>query len=79
MNLCDSKLLTKMCVYSMYLQGPQAHIKRASTDKLREVFVKYASFEKNGERYMTNEDFIRGYLRLFPESDYNKVMKLLIR
>ncbi|XP_031635334.1 calcium-binding mitochondrial carrier protein Aralar1-like isoform X1 [Contarinia nasturtii] len=52
-------------------QGP-IHIKRATTEKLRETFLKYASHQQNGEFYMTTEDFIRGYLRLFPEANYNK-------
>lgn len=60
-----------------YFKGPSTHIKRATTEKLREIFLKYASFQENGEFYMTNEDFIRGYLRLFPESNYNKVKKKL--
>lgn len=54
------------------LQGP-SHIKRATTEKLREIFQKYSSYQKNGEYFMTSEDFIRGYLGLFPESNYNKV------
>ncbi|XP_055301852.1 calcium-binding mitochondrial carrier protein Aralar1 isoform X2 [Sitodiplosis mosellana] len=51
--------------------GP-THIKRATTEKLREIFLKYASHQQNGEYYMTTEDFIRGYLRLFPEGNFNK-------
>lgn len=54
------------------LQGP-THIKRAATDKLREVFIKYASQEVQGERFMTSEDFVRQYLGLFPEANHNKV------
>lgn len=72
------RLIQKILIVNKLInkfQGPTAHIKRATTEKLREVFVKYASQEKNGERYMTSEDFIRGYLRLFPESNYNKVNK----
>lgn len=54
-----------------HLQGP-TEIKRATTDKLREVFQKYASQQRDGEHFMTSEDFIRGYLGLFPESNFNK-------
>lgn len=61
-------MLLCLCI----LQGP-AHIKRAPTDKLREVFQKYASQQKNGEHFMTSEDFIRSYLGLYSESTYNKV------
>ncbi|XP_055301851.1 calcium-binding mitochondrial carrier protein Aralar1 isoform X1 [Sitodiplosis mosellana] len=56
---------------STLVQGP-THIKRATTEKLREIFLKYASHQQNGEYYMTTEDFIRGYLRLFPEGNFNK-------
>lgn len=55
------------------LQGP-THIKRATTEKLRDVFVRYASQENKGERFMTSEDFVRRYLGMFPESAYNKVI-----
>ncbi|KAH8307977.1 hypothetical protein KR059_003763, partial [Drosophila kikkawai] len=46
-------------------------LKRAGTDKLREVFLKYASLQKNGEHYMTSEDFVRKFLGLFTESAFN--------
>ncbi|XP_017101160.2 calcium-binding mitochondrial carrier protein Aralar1 isoform X2 [Drosophila bipectinata] len=46
-------------------------LKRASTEKLREVFQKYASIQKNGEHFMTSEDFVRNFLGLFTESAFN--------
>nr|NP_733364.1 aralar1, isoform C [Drosophila melanogaster]Q9VA73.1 RecName: Full=Calcium-binding mitochondrial carrier protein Aralar1 [Drosophila melanogaster]AAF57048.1 aralar1, isoform C [Drosophila melanogaster] len=46
-------------------------LKRAGTEKLREVFLKYASIQKNGEHYMTSEDFVRKFLGLFSESAFN--------
>ncbi|XP_030370532.1 calcium-binding mitochondrial carrier protein Aralar1 isoform X2 [Scaptodrosophila lebanonensis] len=46
-------------------------LKRAGTDKLREVFLKYASLQKDGEHYMTNEDFVRKFLGLFTEAAFN--------
>ncbi|XP_034114496.1 calcium-binding mitochondrial carrier protein Aralar1 isoform X1 [Drosophila albomicans] len=46
-------------------------LKRASTDKLREVFQKYASIQKDGEQYMTSEDFVRKFLGLFTEAAFN--------
>ncbi|GAB0097657.1 calcium-binding mitochondrial carrier protein Aralar1 [Sergentomyia squamirostris] len=52
-------------------EGP-THIKRASTEKLREVFLKYASQQKDGKLYMTGDDFVRGYLGLFPETGFNE-------
>lgn len=47
------------------------YVKRANSDILHDVFNKYASQDKNGERFMTAEDFVRGYLGLFPGIDYN--------
>ncbi|XP_055381615.1 calcium-binding mitochondrial carrier protein Aralar1 isoform X2 [Condylostylus longicornis] len=52
-------------------KGP-SHIKRASTDKLREVFLKYASVHKDDEDFMTSEDFVRRYLGLFNEQSFNE-------
>ncbi|XP_002054521.3 calcium-binding mitochondrial carrier protein Aralar1 isoform X2 [Drosophila virilis] len=46
-------------------------LKRAGTDKLREVFLKYASLQKDGEQYMTSEDFVRKFLGLFTETAFN--------
>ncbi|KAL7730451.1 hypothetical protein ACLKA6_016674 [Drosophila palustris] len=46
-------------------------LKRAGTDKLREVFQKYASLQKDGEHYMTSEDFVRKFLGLFTEAAFN--------
>jgi solute carrier family 25 aspartate/glutamate transporter 12/13 len=46
--------------------------KRAETDKLREVFHKYASVTKDGEQYMSANDFISRFLGLIPNQDYNE-------
>lgn len=59
--------------YLLFPKGPTS-IKRSTTEKLREVFLKYASQQLHGEHYMTSDDFARGYLGLFPETLYNKVM-----
>jgi solute carrier family 25 aspartate/glutamate transporter 12/13 len=48
------------------------YLKRADTDQLRIIFDKYANAEVDGETYMTDEDFIVGYLKLFPEKNYNE-------
>lgn len=53
-------------------QNP-SHLKRASTDKLREIFNRYASKDINGEKFMTSEDFVRKFLGLFPDSNFNDV------
>ncbi|KAI8423984.1 hypothetical protein MSG28_002643 [Choristoneura fumiferana] len=33
------------------------YLKRAGTDRLHEIFLKFATVEKNGERFITSEDF----------------------
>jgi solute carrier family 25 (mitochondrial aspartate/glutamate transporter), member 12/13 len=54
------------------LQGP-SHLRRATTEKLRDIFNKYASAKTDKESFMTSEDFVRGYLGLFPGTEYNEV------
>nr|XP_032513148.1 calcium-binding mitochondrial carrier protein Aralar1 isoform X2 [Danaus plexippus plexippus] len=54
------------------------YLKRADTEKLHEIFLKYATIEKNGEKYITSEDFVRKFLGLFDEDDYNKESVQLI-
>lgn len=56
----------------LFLQTPSL-LKRAGTDKLREVFQKYASLQKDGEHYMTSEDFVRKFLGLFVDTAFNDV------
>lgn len=46
-------------------------LKRANPTHLQDIFNKYASFEKNGERFMTPEDFVIKYLNLLDEKTYN--------
>ncbi|CAB3226576.1 unnamed protein product [Arctia plantaginis] len=48
------------------------YLKRADTDRLHEIFLKYATAEKNGEKCITSENFVRNFLGLFNEDDYNK-------
>ncbi|XP_013413713.1 calcium-binding mitochondrial carrier protein Aralar1 [Lingula anatina] len=47
-------------------------IKRADTERLREIFMKYASVEVKGEKYMSYSDFIRKYLGMLPEENHNE-------
>ncbi|XP_043797152.1 calcium-binding mitochondrial carrier protein Aralar1 isoform X4 [Apis laboriosa] len=47
------------------------YLKRANTERLHEIFNQYASQEKNGERFMTSSDFVRTYLGLYTNPDYN--------
>ncbi|XP_053988123.1 calcium-binding mitochondrial carrier protein Aralar1 isoform X3 [Hylaeus anthracinus] len=47
------------------------YLKRANNERLHEIFNQYASQEKNGERFMTPSDFVRSYLGLYTDADYN--------
>ncbi|XP_076652552.1 calcium-binding mitochondrial carrier protein Aralar1 isoform X4 [Halictus rubicundus] len=63
--LKDSLLVRASC------QEGSGYLKRAHTERLHEIFNQYASQEKNGERYMTPADFVRSYLGLYTDPDYN--------
>nr|CAB3266167.1 calcium-binding mitochondrial carrier protein Aralar1-like [Phallusia mammillata] len=43
-----------------------------TTQKLKEVFLKYTSVEKGNERFMSPNDFIRSFLLMFPEKNFNQ-------
>lgn len=47
-------------------------MKRANPSSLHDIFNKYASVEKNGEKFMTSEDFVITYLGLFDNNNFNK-------
>lgn len=47
-------------------------VPRANPDKLREIFDRFASVEQKGSRFMTPENFIRDYLGMYPEANYNR-------
>ncbi|NXY75703.1 CMC1 protein, partial [Glareola pratincola] len=52
--------------------------KRADPAELRSIFLQYASVEKDGEHYMTPEDFVQKYLGLYTDPHYNpKTVQLL--
>ncbi|NXE25665.1 CMC1 protein, partial [Ardeotis kori] len=52
--------------------------KRADPAELRSIFLQYASVEKDGEHYMTPEDFVQKYLGLYTDPRYNpKTVQLL--
>ncbi|XP_065696909.1 electrogenic aspartate/glutamate antiporter SLC25A12, mitochondrial [Patagioenas fasciata] len=52
--------------------------KRADPAELRNIFLQYASVEKDGEHYMTPEDFVQKYLGLHTDPRYNpKTVQLL--
>ena len=50
----------------------RGYIPRANPDHLRPIFERFASKIKNGKKYMTPEDFIRKFLGLYTEEQYNK-------
>ncbi|KJH44448.1 Calcium-binding carrier protein Aralar1 [Dictyocaulus viviparus] len=47
-------------------------IPRANPEILRPIFERFASKTKDNKKYMTSEDFIRKYLGLFTEENYNR-------
>ncbi|CAG2101443.1 unnamed protein product [Medioppia subpectinata] len=60
--------------------GLQSHssVTRANGDRLRDIFNKYASTEKDGDLFMTPEDFLQSYLGLYNDENYNpKTVKML--
>ncbi|XP_078519847.1 electrogenic aspartate/glutamate antiporter SLC25A13, mitochondrial [Lissotriton helveticus] len=52
--------------------------KRADPAELKTIFIKYASVEKNGEFFMSPNDFVKRYLNLAADVDPNpKTLQLL--
>uniref|UniRef100_A0A674JM83 Uncharacterized protein n=1 Tax=Terrapene triunguis TaxID=2587831 RepID=A0A674JM83_9SAUR len=45
--------------------------KRADPNELRNIFLQYATVEKDGEHYMTPGDFVQRYLGLYTDPNYN--------
>ncbi|XP_050664081.1 calcium-binding mitochondrial carrier protein Aralar1 isoform X1 [Leptidea sinapis] len=72
------KFLSNSIITQASCQEGAGYLKRADTERLREIFLRYASVEKNGEKYITSEDFVRNFLGLFNEDDYNKESVKLI-
>jgi solute carrier family 25 aspartate/glutamate transporter 12/13 len=58
--------------------APGQIIPRANFDRLREVFHYYASVDKEGKHYMSENDFVRRYLGLYTEDNYNRETVRLI-
>jgi len=52
--------------------GATGYLKRADSESLRVIFDKYATATVDGERYMTDADFVVKFLKLFPDTGYNK-------
>jgi len=52
--------------------GASGYLKRADSESLKVIFDKYATASVEGEKYMTDEDFVVKFLKLFPDENYNK-------
>ncbi|CAI4226539.1 unnamed protein product [Auanema sp. JU1783] len=50
----------------------RGYIPRANPEHLRPIFERFATKKKNGKLFMSSEDFIRKYLGLYTEENYNK-------
>ena len=48
------------------------YLKRADSEQLKSIFEKYASTRLDDELYMTDEDFLVKFLKIFPEKNFNK-------
>uniref|UniRef100_A0A1I7ZS08 EF-hand domain-containing protein n=1 Tax=Steinernema glaseri TaxID=37863 RepID=A0A1I7ZS08_9BILA len=55
--------------YSTAMRHP---LQRANPDSLHSIFDRYASIEAEGKKYMNPDDFIRKYLGLYTDENYNK-------
>jgi len=53
-----------------HLQGVST-VKRASAEELKAIYDKYATGGNENEKLMTSSDFIRGFLGLFPDANFN--------
>jgi hypothetical protein len=58
-----------LLIYLNLSQGA-GYLKRADSEKLHDIFLKYATIDRNGEKYITSEDFVRKFLGFFEEGEY---------
>ena len=58
-------------MHLFFFQGV-GYVKRADAASLKAIFDKYASTTVDGERYMTDEDFLVRFLCIFPQEHFNK-------
>lgn len=70
--LSFAKVVLTFDLLFFFFQGSGGYLKRANPDKLKEVFIKYASIEKEGVKYMTSSDFIQSYLGILTGENTNK-------
>ncbi|XP_011498371.1 PREDICTED: calcium-binding mitochondrial carrier protein Aralar1 [Ceratosolen solmsi marchali] len=64
-------MLRELIVVGASSQEGPGYLKRANSDRLHEIFNQYATYQKDGERFMTSSDFVRSYLGLYTDSDFN--------
>ncbi|CAH1175666.1 unnamed protein product [Phaedon cochleariae] len=55
----------------VHCQEGVGFLKRANEIQLQSIFNKYASIDKNGEKFMTAEDFVINFLKLLDDQNYN--------
>uniref|UniRef100_A0A8C4SBT9 Solute carrier family 25 member 12 n=2 Tax=Erpetoichthys calabaricus TaxID=27687 RepID=A0A8C4SBT9_ERPCA len=68
------KLLMSLCILGLHLvllAFQLLSVRRADPNELKGIFLKYASAEKDGERYMTPADFVQKFLSLHTEPHHN--------
>ncbi|GAB6032358.1 Calcium-binding mitochondrial carrier protein Aralar1 [Chamberlinius hualienensis] len=63
--------LERLVITTAACQEGSVFMKRANTEKLQEIFEKYASITKNDEKFMSPSDFVRGFLGLYSDSNFN--------
>uniref|UniRef100_A0AAR5Q5Q0 EF-hand domain-containing protein n=3 Tax=Dendroctonus ponderosae TaxID=77166 RepID=A0AAR5Q5Q0_DENPD len=57
--------------FSLSKASGGGYLKRANPVQLQDIFNKYASIEKNGEKFMTPDDFVIRFLGLLNDKDFN--------
>ena len=50
---------------------PVHNVKRAGSEKLRQIFDKYVSITRQGDKFMTPDDFVRKFLGLYPDENFD--------
>ncbi|XP_048517055.1 calcium-binding mitochondrial carrier protein Aralar1 isoform X3 [Dendroctonus ponderosae] len=60
-----------LSVFKASCQEGGGYLKRANPVQLQDIFNKYASIEKNGEKFMTPDDFVIRFLGLLNDKDFN--------
>uniref|UniRef100_A0ABD2WES0 EF-hand domain-containing protein n=1 Tax=Trichogramma kaykai TaxID=54128 RepID=A0ABD2WES0_9HYME len=65
-------MFTRLFTVGLSNQEGPGFLKRANGERLHEIFEQYATVvDKNGERCMTSNDFVRSYLGLYTDAAFN--------